>query len=161
MQMQVGVGMTPGPNGPQMGPVLLFTPDRTEPQSYESHLETPEGVHVKVTYNTSNKAMADRYADELAQKSGWKVLEQEPAAPQTLAEKIGEALLAGILIPIALVFAGFIVAFVFHMAGYLTFNGLENTGSLMVRIGIWSAIPIALILSGVAIFTHSSEKQHD
>jgi hypothetical protein len=159
---QIAFGVTQGPNGPQMTTMFIPTPSAPEqPESYESHLETPEGVHVRLTYFTSNKVSADRYADEAASKLGWKVLEQAPPAPTTLMGKIGEAWLGALLIPVALVFVAFIVAFVFHMAGYLTFRDLEAVGSLAVRVGLWSFLPLGFVLTCVAIITHSSAKVHD
>lgn len=159
---QIGFGLTQGPNGPQIAPVLMVTPSApSEPESYENHFETPEGVHIHVTYKTPNKAQADRYSDELAQKMGWKVLESAPEGPATLASKIGEAWLIGFVAPVVLGLAGFFIVSLFHMAGYVTFSEASDIMGQIVRIGLWTMPLIALLLTGVALITHNRDFRTD
>lgn len=158
---QIAFGVTQGPNGPQMTTMFIPSPSApAQPTSYESHLETPEGVHVKLTYHTSNKAMADRYSDEIAQKSGWKVLEQEPEQPETLASKIGTAWVAAFLLPLAIGFAAFMLAAGLHMADYIGFSDVNNVISMSARYGLWAFPILGFVFSGIAFFTHSSTKMH-
>lgn len=165
--MTIGFGITQGPNGPQMTTVWVPTPAPSapaEPESYESHLETPEGVHVRLTYFTKNKATADRLADEAGQKMGWKVLDkapEPPAVPKTRGDAILEAWATAFVLDIVGMFAAFIIAFMFHMASYLSFNELTDWGSFIVRVGLWTFPFAGLFLSAVACFTHSSDKTHD
>lgn len=159
---QIGFGISQGPMGPQMTPVIMMTPSApSEPESYENHFETPEGVHIHVTYKTSNKVQADRYSDELSQKTGWKVLEQAPEGPKTLAGEIGEAWLMGLVIPVIAGFVGFVITVLFHMAGYITFNESTAYMSQIVRYGLWAMPLIALILTGVALITHGRNSSTD
>lgn len=159
---QIGFGLTQGPNGPQIAPVLMLTPSApSEPESYENHFETPEGVHIEVKYHTANKVQADRYSDELMQKTGWKVLEQAPKGPQTLGDKIGEAWLMALVIPIITCIAGFFVITAFHMASYLTFREATDNMSQMVRYGLWAIPLLGFLLTGVAFITHGRESNTD
>lgn len=159
---QIGFGLTQGPNGPQISPVLMMTPSApSEPESYENYFETPEGVTIHVTYRTPNKVQSDRYSDELAQKMGWKVLESTPEGPKTLAGEIGEAWLAAVVIPIIVGFVGFLFVVALHMAGYLTFDGSTAYMSMIVRYGLWSIPLLGGLLTGVALITHGRKTSTD
>jgi hypothetical protein len=160
---QITFGMTTGPNGPQLIPVFIPSSGNTSaPESYEAYFETPERVHIKVIFNTNNKAMADRYADELAQKSGWKVVEhfQEPEKPASLAEDIAASWAIAVASSFALCFALFMITMVIHFAGYLTYSEVSTAVMLIVRFGLFTVPIMGLALSGVALFTHSSTKKH-
>ena len=151
---QIAFGVTQGPNGPQMTAMFIPTSGPpAQPTSYESHLETPEGVHVKLTYHTSNKAMADRYSDEIAQKSGWKVLEQEPEQPETLGSKIISAWVAAFLLPLMVSLVAFMLAMTLRVADYIGFNDVSDVVSISARYGLWAFPILGFVFSGMALFT--------
>lgn len=158
---QIGFGIGQGPNGPQMIPVIMPSQAPAEPESYESHLETPEGVYVKITYNTKNKVMADRYADELAQKSGWRVLEKAPEAPMSLASEIGLswmlAFIAAFVLPFVLIFG----AEILRSAGYMNREWSDMAWNNAAKIGIWSFVGVGITFTTLSLLQRSTETQHD
>jgi len=158
-QLSYGVGV--GPNGPQVMPIII--PDGpSAPESYQSYLETPEGVFVEITYHTSNKAAADRYSDELAQKSGWKTLQESPKAEESsLALEILAAWLFAFMGAFLLPMGLFIGASILHSARYLSSDWPNLFWGNGARIGVWTFIAMGFILTSVAISSHSSTKKHD
>lgn len=160
---QIAFGMTQGPNGPQMTTMLIPTPMvPTPPQSYESHFESPEGVPVKVVYQTSDQTVANHIQQSLIEMmpSTWKHFEIPPATPATLWSKIGTAWSAAVGIPLVLGVAAFMLAFVAHMANYISFDDIETVIQWAAKLGLWSFPIIGIMGSAVAIFTHSSDKSN-
>lgn len=155
---QIGFGLVPGANGVQVAPVMMLTSGgESHPEEYESNFETPEGVHVEVTFHTDNKSQSDRYADEMAQKMGWKVLQQAPEGPETLGSKIGTAWVGAVIMPVIAGFAGFLVITALHIAGYFTFNEATSNISQMVRIALLSVPLLGFLFTGVALITHGRD----
>lgn len=158
---QIAFGVTQGPNGPQMTTMIIPTPSApTPPQSYESYLETPEGVFVKIIYHTDNKPLADRYADHMDSVVGWKVLAAPVTPPESLMSKIGTAWAAAVAIPFFVGLAAFLFAMVAHMGNWISFDAVTETIGYSARYGLLAFPIIGLVLTGIAIFTHSSAKQH-
>ena len=153
---QIAFGVTSGPNGPQMTTMII--PSSSAPSSYDSHFVTPEGINVGVTFNTDNKAIADRLEDEIAQKMGWKILEEAPEGPETLGSKITTAWLLAVLIPVVVGVLAFFGALLLNMGNYIEFRTIDDVIKYCVRGGLWSFPLIGCVGTIVALITHKTEK---
>ena len=158
--VQVGFGIGQGPNGPQMMPVIMPSQAPAEPESYESHLETPEGVYVKVTYHTKNKAAADRYADELAQRSGWKSLEKSPEQPMSLFSEVALSWVIALIAGFALPFIAVMGAEILRGAHYISRDSSEVVWNNLERIGIWTFVTAGITFTILAFTSRSSQDPH-
>lgn len=133
------------PNG-QGGIVPLFIPSSgsQDPEKYEAHYLTSDNVPINVTFETSNKDVADQLAIDLTNKMGWTTRKVEPT-------KVGffTAVLMGITIALVvslLLMTGFLFfIMIMDMAGYLTFRESREWMEIGTRIGIWSFIPVAIL----------------
>jgi len=160
--MQVGIGMMPGANGMQVGPVIMpGGSTESKPSEYKSYFETPEGVRVDVIAHTDNNATADRFEDELAQRMGWKVVEApETNGPKGIGEKLLEAWLVAVVVPFMLGLCGMLILITANIADLVSFREMQYLASSMTRVLMISVPVIGLALSGVALFTHSSKEKH-
>lgn len=145
---QFGFGMTTGPNGPQIGPVMMITPSTpAEPEAYETYMETPEGVCVKVTYHTANKVMADRYEDEILQKMGWKVISNPPAREMSKWQEVSLCWIFSFLAAFALPFFTFILVSILKSAGFVDRGAVDFIWDNGARIGIMTFFIVGFLLT--------------
>lgn len=154
-------GPSIGSEGVQVGTMVVPSGTAT-PDSFNSFLETPEGVRIQVVWHTQNKATADRYEDDLIQRMGWKVSEM-PAKdePATLVDDLILAWMTALAIPCLLVFAALVIVFCLEMADFIHPLTSRVVFKNTMRFLVISIPIIGVTLSGVAFFTHSSAKKHD
>ena len=131
------------------------------PDSFNSFLETPEGVHIQVTWHTQNKATADRYEDDLIQRMGWKVSEASVEdTPDSLLDDLVFAWLTAIVVPFALVFSVLVFTFFSELAEFIHPLTRRMVFIYAMKFLVISIPLMGVTLSGVAFFTHSSAKKH-
>lgn len=143
-----------------MTQIIMVNTPASPPTSYESHLETPEGIYVKLIYNTSNKASADRYADEAAQKLGWRVLETPPATSSSVWAELGGSWILAFSVPLIVGMVAFVGAIFLNMAKYIGFDTVDLVAEKAVRWGIWSVPIIGITLTVLTLLNASSRKKH-
>lgn len=162
--VQISYGITSGPNGMQMTPIFTPSPSApTPPKSYESHFETPEGVHVQVTYHTSDKEVSDKLAAQLSQLTEWKDYVAPPSAPESLASKIATAWLVAFMLPFITFFASMFLGMLLDVTDILgpwSYRDAENLVKETAMYGLWSFPILGFLISAVAIFTHSSDNSN-
>lgn len=151
---QIAFGITHGPNGPQMTTMLIpGVSAAPEPSTYESHLETPEGVHVELIYHTNNKVMADRYSDEVAQKSGWKVLENPPEEPEEPASLLVDLFMGWVIVFVIIFFLAMLTMLgstMFYAADFISRQLSDEVIKYTFAASI-IAFPLMCFLSSMAI----------
>lgn len=157
------MGMIMMPNG-SGGMMFIPTPDPapTAPERYHGSYTTADNVRIDITYQTNNKTLADQYEATMMEHTGWQMAPPIEVAvmPQTLWGKIGAVWAWTLLVAVVLPFVVFLGAIGLNIADLIQFHTIDNMVSLALKADIFVLPTIALILTGVLIFSDSSQKSH-
>lgn len=151
--MNISIGMTTGPNGPQIGPVLVLgggSSSSSPPSDFTAHYTTPKGAQVTVSISQSNQADADELSKEIQDKLG--LLPAESPDDMSDMPYIAAPLVGGVamlIIGIAVMF----IAVIANMGGLIDFDDVSTVGMFTARWGLlvgWPVITLLVILAKLA-----------